>query len=126
MAKLILNAKFFEQWNQAYDQVVKDETLYQKLVTQVLQEITQVGKINYRTFYQIVIWKSPRIKNFFTPKNFLPYQQALSDCCHLPLPESVQKLNTLRGIGLPVASTLLHFLRPKFYTRSQAQSYITI
>jgi len=64
------------------------------------------------TFERILIWKSPRLKGIAKLNEFHIYAEGLKRCLEAPEDKKLRILDDLYGIGVPTASTILHFIYP--------------
>ena len=72
-----------------------------------------MSTISKSTFERLINWKSPRTKGKLKLDNYDKYSDKFAYILSLPTNEKLNQLNTLEGIGISVASTILHFIYPE-------------
>lgn len=108
-----INKGFIQKWSMCYDVTEADEPEYQQILTVVKNEINFDGAISIHTFSRILDWKSPRIKGIIDSNKLDVYVDVISNAINTcDIMHSISMLDELRGIGLPTASTIMHFVRP--------------
>jgi len=117
MNNSIINEEFIIHWESVYDQLESDEDEYQKIVSKVQQEIQAEMTIEKQTFYRLIHWKSPRAKGKIKLDLYeTVYKRAINQCLYeKSIRSKLECLVRLDGIGVPVASTILHFMEPSKY-----------
>ncbi len=99
---------FINRWQPKYDEKEHDEGEYREII-KCLNDKKSISK---ELFERILRWKSDRIMGKIDWDNFEQYESILDK---LPLVSDREKLNllvALPGIGIPFASTILHFILP--------------
>ncbi len=113
-----VNDDFIRHWEPRYDQIAHDEFDYQNLIQRVIEEVLDICSISSDTFRRIYNWKAPRARHYVRWNNFNIYENAFRNVLQLPDEQDEQKimvLDYLPGIGIPVASTILHFMYPNVF-----------
>lgn len=110
-----IDDSFIEKWHPKYDEIEDDEEDYKTIITKVSNELSQKGTISKGTFIDILNWKAPRVKGIVKLNEFDTYDKAFRKCFKAPNDEKLAILNELYGIGVPVASTILHFMYPQSF-----------
>lgn len=117
--KLVINDYFIEKWCPEYDcsTVGGDELDYLKIIKNVEEEkVSQIGTISIELFKKIYNWKAARAIHHVDFSKFDDYKkvfkQATDDALKFPN-KIIEEFDKLPGIGIPVASTILHFIYPK-------------
>ncbi len=72
-----------------------------------------MSTISRSRFEQIYDWKAARARRHVQRDNFQMYDSALRDALRASKDQKGQILVGLPGIGMPVASTILHFVYPE-------------
>lgn len=72
-----------------------------------------MSTISKSTFERLINWKSPRTKGKLELDNYKKYSDKFSYILSLPTDEKLNQLKSLEGIGISVASTILHFIYPE-------------
>ncbi len=106
---------FISTWHPRYDEIANDETEYKNLVTLTSTEIRQKGTISRETFIRILNWKSPRVNGIVRLNEFSIYEKGISAAYSAEENEKLRILVRLHGIGIPVGSTILHFIYPNSF-----------
>lgn len=113
-----VNDGFIRHWGPRYDEIADDELDYQNLIQSVIEEVQNGRSISRDTFWRIYNWKAPRSRHHVQWDNFNIYDNAFRNVLQLPDEQNelkVMVLDNLPGIGIPVASTILHFMYPNFF-----------
>jgi hypothetical protein len=113
-----VNDEFIRHWGPRYDEIAHDEFDYQNLIQRVIEEVRDGGSISSDTFWRIYNWKAPRARYHVQWDNFNIYENAFRNVLQLPDEQNelkVMVLDNLPGIGIPVASTILHFMYPNVF-----------
>jgi hypothetical protein len=110
----LIDLDFIDEWEKVYDSHESDENDYKLLLERVAIELVKHNSITKETFIRLISWKSPRLKGIIKLNEFeTTYKPVIS---HLKVGnESRTMLRSLvsqYGIGIPVASTILHFVHP--------------
>jgi len=107
----VIDDEFIAKWDSQYDE--GDESEYRCLVKRVRTQVQSLGVISRQTFEHIYDWKAARAKRHVRWKKFRIYTKGLREALRAADDRRVAILDDLPGIGIPVASTLLHFIYPK-------------
>jgi len=112
-----IDDKFIEKWHPKYDEIENDEKEYQNILKLVSNNIKNADTISKPIFIRILNWKAPRVKGIVELDKFDQYAEAIKRCANKSIleEEKLAILDDLRGIGVPVASTILHFMFPKTF-----------
>jgi len=113
MKKTPIDQEFVLLWSPRYDGVGagNDNLEYDNLLKEVSRDIVH-GHISEQTFKRVLNWKSPRLKGIVRLDQFECYNEGIKQALIAPGPEKLRILDDLYGIGVPVASTILHFIYP--------------
>jgi thermostable 8-oxoguanine DNA glycosylase len=106
---------FIEKWHPKYDKLEGDDEDYKTIIAKVSNELPQKGTISKDTFIDILDWKAARVKGIVRLNEFDTYEKAFRKCFKAPNDEKLAILDELYGIGVPVASTILHFMYPQSF-----------
>ncbi len=100
-----------------YDKIEKDEREYRNILEIISSDIKNKGTLKKSTFIRILDWKTTRVKGIVNLANFKEYARNIKKCLRDSYSdeEKLAILDNLRGIGVPVASTILHFIFPKTF-----------
>lgn len=117
ITKVLINNAFIKKWEAKYDKIEKDEEEYQAILKMVKKNIEEKDTLNKTTFIRILNWKAPRVKGIIDLDNYKEYASSIKKCVSdiRSDEEKLVILGQLRGIGVPVASTILHFIFPKTF-----------
>jgi hypothetical protein len=109
----MIDKKFINKWGPRYvERSTGDNYIgYENLLKKVSKDISR-GIISKPTFIQILVWKTPRLKGIIRLNHFEYYNKGLKQVLKSPESEKLQILDDLYGIGVPFASTILHFIYP--------------
>lgn len=112
--KPIINDDFIREWHPKY--LEHDEEDYRKIMKAVFEEVSRDRTISMQTLEEIVDWKAARAKGYLKLKNFGDYEATIKKMLKISKPDQkVALLDDLPGIGIPIASTILHFVNPKIF-----------
>lgn len=114
MEKIKINQDFIQNWSSPYDNIYigGDEDDYELIKTKVNSDIVTSQSLSKNTFTDILNWKSARTKGKIDWNNFEVYQATIKSVSDVPDLEKIELLCSLNGIGIPIASTILHFIYP--------------
>lgn len=117
---------FIEKWGKEYCE--GDEPEYERLVREILSRILKAGTLTSGLFEEIYDWKAARAKGHVDWNRFSQYENAFKNALRLEPNENrtdaisentkdnkVETLDDLPGIGVPVASTILHMRYPNIF-----------
>jgi len=108
----MITADFIRKWQASYDSEAHDEIEYRHLADCLRKEIAE-GRINFETIVRAVEWKTARIKgkmDFGRPDKYCSTVKLAYDTDDQR--RKLRLLISLDGWGVPMASTMLHFLHP--------------
>ncbi len=109
---LTINCEFLSQWNPQYDHVENDQKRYDEILVAVESELARSGTLSEQTFLRIIEWKAARVKGKLST-GYGEYAIAIKAAHQANgIDSKVRILVQLDGIGVPVASTILHFMFP--------------
>lgn len=111
-AEKIIDHEFIATWHPRYDQTENDEQEYQGLIETVKLELLSMSGIKEGTFISILDWKAARVKGRVAWANINCYLRCFHDCLLTAMSNRLAMLVRLDGIGVPVGSTILHFMQP--------------
>lgn len=112
---IIIDDVFIESWGQKYDKIEGDDETYKKIVEKVKQNISKIGTISSETFEDIYNWKAARAKGYVNWDNYHKYDEVFRIALQAPKDKKIEILIDLSGVGVPFASTILHFIYPKIF-----------
>ena len=112
----IINDDFIEKWHPLYDNpdIGGDYIEYEQIVEKVSKDISSHGTISKPTFYVIINWKSARTKGKLRSE-YTYYADAIRKVLAAPEHKKLPILVELDGVGVPVGSTILHFIYPLIF-----------
>ncbi len=112
-----IDDKFISEWAPKYDLTENDEAEYNVLIDIVSKDISANRSISKETFFRILDWKSSRTKGFIQSDLYdVRYMPIFRNCIdENDIVKKLELLTSLHGIGIPVASTVLHFIEPDRY-----------
>ncbi len=109
---LIINSAFIEEWNPRYDETEKDQPEYEAILIAVAGELRKESTLTRETFIRIINWKAARVKGRLN-SDYEPYSKTFAKAHQsADVLNRISLLTQLDGIGVPVASTILHFMDP--------------
>lgn len=116
LRKIVIDDKFIKEWHPQYDksEIGGDYVEYENIIEEVSREVSQ-GTISKPTFIRILNWKAPRVKGIVRLNNFDDYAEGVKRALQVPDSRKLPILDDLYGIGVPVASTILHFIYPSTF-----------
>ncbi len=90
---------------------------YKLIKRRVLNELKMNDTLSEDLFFKILDWKSPRVKGIIKKDKFKfeDYADGIRNAIKAPDDKKIGILDELYGIGIPVASTILQFIYPKFF-----------
>lgn len=110
-----LTQEFVASWLQKYDKknAGKRDALQEQEVREWLARLPEPKYLDMENFLTVAKWKSPRPSRYYE-RNSALMVEGLTRLAYLESdPENkVRILTTLRGVSVPVAGTILHFLYP--------------
>ncbi len=119
--KIVIDEEFICKYGLKYDdpKIGGDEKEYKELVKKVFEDVSQ-GRISKSTFEYILNWKAARAKGYVKWDEFEKYENTFKNVIGMIktdpnkyLDTIISDLDELPGIGIPVASTIAHFISPK-------------
>jgi thermostable 8-oxoguanine DNA glycosylase len=105
----MVDKEFILRWEKKYDDKEHDEKEYREII----KLLKSRGGIPRGLFERIVRWKSARIIGKVNWNNFKKYSETLNSLTTLDDKEKLKELTDLPGVGIPLASTILHFRWPE-------------
>jgi thermostable 8-oxoguanine DNA glycosylase len=116
---LVIDDSFMEIWCPKYDcsTVGGDDKKYDVIIKDVEKEnVSQIGILSEKLFRKIYKWKAARAMHHVNFSKFddynMVFKQTIVQALESP-EQTVKELDNLPGIGIPVASTILHFINPE-------------
>jgi len=113
--KLKIDDTFIERWHPRCDEIADDEQEYQAIIRKISNELKESGNISNDTFVRILDWKAPRVKGIVRLDEFKVYAKTIGQALQAPEDRKLEILVGLYGIGVPVGSTILHFIYPDLF-----------
>lgn len=106
---------FIDKYHHEYDKDV--EKKYKTIRSTVSKELSENEVISKDTFIEILKWKAHRLTGIVKLDQFNAYAQTIHKCFKSDMAdyEKLTTLDELYGIGVPVASTILHFMYPNYF-----------
>jgi len=104
-----LDEEFIDKWSN----IDVDEYEYNSVIELVKNDIETQHTIIESTFERIMNWKSARSKGNIRKREYEEYKNTFTKI--LSVENKLEKLDDLFGIGVPIASTILHFIYPDDY-----------
>ena len=114
MPDILIDAKFIDYWKKYYveDDIGGDDEKYIEILEKVSKELSQ-GTITKDTFIDILRWKTTRLTGIVRLDEFSNYEVGIKEAYNaLEDDQKLSILDDLYGIGVPTASTILHFMYP--------------
>ncbi len=108
-----INDSFIQQWHPLYDTTENDEQDYQDIIRDVKREVSAKGTITKPVFIRILEWKAARLKGIVKLNQYDTYAETIRSAIQSPEKYKLTMLTSLYGIGVPLASTILHFIYPE-------------
>ena len=90
-----------------------DEYEYNNIIKLVKNDIETQHTITESTFERILNWKSARSKGNIRKQKYEEYKNTFTEI--LSIENKLEQLKDLYGIGVSIASTILHFIYPDDY-----------
>ena len=112
---IIINDAFIERWGQEYGKIEGDDKKYEEIIGKVKQDISKIGTISSKTLEEIYNWKAARAKGYVNWDNYHKYEEVFRNALQAPKDKKIEILIDLSGVGIPLASTILHFIYPKIF-----------
>ncbi len=103
----MINKRFIEKWSS----IDLEEYKYEYVKKLVEKDIKTKKSISEFTFRAILKWKAKRARGYLE-ENYEQYFKTFKEVLELPNNDKIEKLITLEGIGVLLASTILHFIYP--------------
>ena len=112
LRKIVIDDNFIKEWHPKYDKpkIGGDYAEYENLIEEVSR-----GTISKPIFIHILDWKTPRVKGIIRLDNYDDYAEGIKRALQAPEERKLPILDDLYGIGVPVASTILHFIYPSIF-----------
>ncbi|ADI73371.1 conserved hypothetical protein [Methanohalobium evestigatum Z-7303] len=109
-----IDADFIKYWMPFYDKpdIGADYSEYTSIMNKVHRDVAN-GTIYESTFKDILDWKAARIKGKVDWNNFEYYDNTFKEMLKAEDDAKLSILCQLDGIGVPTASTILHFIYPE-------------
>lgn len=113
ISDVTIDADFINKWKKRYDEdyIGGDDEEYKNIFKKVSEELS-LGTISKATFIEILNWKTPRLKGIVKLDKFNYYEEGIKMALDAPDDQKLSILDDLYGIGVPTASTILHFIYP--------------
>lgn len=104
-----MDEEFIDKWSN----IDVDEYEYNNIIKLVKNDIETENTITESTFERIINWKSARSKGYTRKREYEEYKNTFTEI--LTTENKLEKLTDLYGIGVSIASTILHFIYPDVY-----------
>jgi len=104
-----LDEEIIDKWSN----IDVDEYEYNNIIKLVKNDIETENTITESTFERIINWKSARSKGYTRKREYEEYKNTFTEI--LSVENKLERLKDLYGIGVPIASTILHFIYPDDY-----------
>ena len=116
LTNTIIDDDFIEKWHPLYDNsdIGGDYIEYEHIVEKVSYDVSTQGTISKSTFYDIINWKSARTKGKLR-SDYTYYADTIRKVLAALEHQRLSILIELDGIGVPIGSTILHFIYPNIY-----------
>lgn len=101
--------EFIDKWSN----IDVDEHEYNSIIKLVKNDIEIENTIIESTFERIMNWKSARSKGNIRKREYEEYKNTFTEI--LSVENKLEKLEGLYGIGVSIASCILHFIYPDDY-----------
>ena len=105
----MVNEEFIDKWSN----IDMDEYEYDNIVKLVKNDIETENSITESTFERIINWKSARSKGYTRKREYEEYKNTFTEI--LTTENKLGQLKKLYGIGVSIASYILHFIYPDDY-----------
>lgn len=115
--KIVIDNDFIKKWSPQYDEpnIGDDYSEYEDIIKKVSEEFSQTGTLSKEIFKKIYNWKAARALHYVDLTKFDDYAESIRKAIHAPEDHKLSILDDLYGIGVPVASTILHFIYPSVF-----------
>ena len=107
-----IDSTFIEKWEKEYFET--DETTYIHILDLVKNELENISGISLSTFKELYNWKTRgrSYHNIIEDQYETLYSENIKISIGLPDDKKIYILNGMPGVGIAVASTILHFIYP--------------
>lgn len=113
--RIIIDDAFIEKWETKYDKIEGDDKEYEEIRKKIKDEISKIDTISKDTLERIYNWKAARAKGYVKWADYCKYEEVIRNALKAPNDKKIVILDDLPGIGIPVASTILHFVYPETF-----------
>lgn len=112
----VIDTNFINEWSPQYDEkgIGDDYAEYESLIQEVSRDVSK-GTISKPTFIRILDWKASHVKGIVRLDDFEYYAEGIKKALRAPEENKLSILDDLYGIGVPVGSTILHFIYPSIF-----------
>lgn len=104
-----MDEAFIDKWSN----IDVDEYEYNSIIKLVKNDIETQHTISESTFDRIINWKSPRSKGNIHKQKYEEISKTFTEI--LSIENKLEKLKGIYGIGISIASCILHFIYPDDY-----------
>jgi hypothetical protein len=108
---MIVDDAFIGKWSKKY--VEQDDDEYNNILSEISKNVAETGTLSKDTLVRIINWKAARAKGYVNWKNFEKYAKAFSVALSAQENQKISIMDDLPGVGIPVASTIMHFVYPQ-------------
>lgn len=104
----MIDEEFVDKWGP----IDLEDYEYNNIKKSVDNDIRNINGISKATLKALLDWKASRTKGKVNWDNFKQYKEIFKEILELLKEDKLKKLTELAGFGIPIASTLLHFIYP--------------
>lgn len=113
--KFIIDDAFIEKWGEKYDEIEGDDKQYGIIIGKVKDDVSNICTISSKTLEDIYNWKAARAKGYVNWEDYHKYEEAFRNALQALKDKKIEILIDLPGVGIPLASTILHFIYPTIF-----------
>jgi thermostable 8-oxoguanine DNA glycosylase len=115
MLRKIIDDNFIKEWCSKHDDLYRNSEIEYENIIKIIHREVSYGTISKPTFIRILNWKASRLKGIVKLDKFDDYAEGIKQALQAPEHCKLPILDDLYGIGIPVASTILHFIYPSSF-----------
>jgi thermostable 8-oxoguanine DNA glycosylase len=108
---MIVDDAFIGEWSKKYAEHDDDE--YNNILSKISKNTSETGTISKDMLVRIINWKAARAKGYVDWRNFGKYVKTFSAALSAQEKQKISIMDDLPGIGIPVASAIMHFVYPQ-------------
>jgi len=115
--KIVIDNDFIKKWSPQYYEpnIGGDEPEYEDIIKKVSEQVYKLDTLSKEIFIEIYNWKASRALHYVDLTKFDEYAEGIKKAIQAPDEKKLSILDDLYGIGVPVASTILHFIYPSTF-----------